>query len=121
MDTDFGALLKQLRLRAGFGLRRFAEMIDMAPSNLSAIEHGRRGAPTDPGKLREIADSLGLGSEDWNRFFDAAKRQGELPPDVRDMAGRRLIPALLRTIDNENLSDAEIERLIADINRRRGG
>ena len=123
MDPRFGETLKRLRLKAGVGLRRFAGMIDMQPSNLSAIEHGRRPPPADPDQLHGMAETLGLvdGSEDWSEFFDSARREGELPADVRDMARRQLVPALLRTIDNRQLSDDEIARLIKDINTGRGG
>jgi transcriptional regulator with XRE-family HTH domain len=120
IETGFGVTLKRLRLGVGVGLRRFAQMIDMQPSNLSAIEHGRRQAPADAGQLREIAEALGLveGSDDWSQFFDAARRDGELPADVRHVASRELVPALLRTIDNRQLSDSDIARLIQDINSR---
>jgi len=123
MDARFGETLKRLRLSAGVGLRRFAEMIDMPPSNLSAMEHGRRQPPSEPERLREIAEALGLvePSDDWNEFFDTARREGELPADVRHVAHRELVPALLRTIDNRQLSDDEIARLIDDINSRQGG
>ena len=124
MDTlEFGALLTKLRLKAGYGLRRFAELIEMAPSNLSAIENGRRSPPDDDGKLREIATALGLaeGSEEWCALFDAARREGDLPADIRHVADRKLIPALLRTIDNRELTDAQIGNLIEEINSGRKG
>jgi hypothetical protein len=84
------------------------------------MEHGRRNPPA-PEKLREVAVTLGLteGSADWERFFDAAGGEG-LPPDVRHLAGRKLVPALLRTIDNRQLSDEEIAQLIAEIKDRKG-
>lgn len=44
----------------------------------------------------------------------------EFPADVRHLAKRRLIPALLRTIDNNNLDDAAIQRLITDIEETQG-
>jgi len=123
MNDTFGPLLKGLRLRAGFGLRRFAALIDMPAPNLSAIEHGRRNPPSDPAKLKELAVALGLeeGSEDWSRFFDAARQQDSWPADVRHLAGRRVVPALLRTIDNRQLSDEEIAQLTEEIRRRQGG
>ncbi len=120
MSTAFGKVLRDLRLTAGFGLRRFAGMVDLEPSNLSAIEHGRRCPPT--AKLQEIADALGLveNSANWQRFFDAAARDGELPADLRHVTRRRLVPALLRTIDNRQLGDDEIRELIREIERRHG-
>lgn len=120
MDSRFGETLRRLRLQAGYGLRRFAELIEIEPSNLSAIEHGRRAAPEK--KLREIADALGLAedSAEWRDLFDSAARDGELPADVRHVANRRLVPALLRTIDNRQLSDEEISELIGRIQTEHG-
>jgi transcriptional regulator with XRE-family HTH domain len=115
MARKFSSLVKKFRLKAGIGLRRFAELIEMAPSNWAAIEAGRRGLPAD--RATDIAEALGLteGSAAWTEFFDAAKEPGEFPADVRHLAKRRLIPALLRTIDNRSLNDVEIQRLIDDI------
>jgi transcriptional regulator with XRE-family HTH domain len=113
----FGPFLRDLRLKANLGLRRFAEMIDIKPSNLSDIENGRRHPPADSEKLRVIAEALGLAedSEEWRRLCDAARRRGDLPADIRHMADRKLVPALLRTIDNQQLGDDELSQLITDI------
>ena len=123
MSASFGKVLKRLRLRAGVGLRRFAEMVGMEPSNYSAMEHGRRRPPTDTEKLREIAEALGLaeGSAEWAEFFDAARKTDELAADVRHVARRKLVPVLLRTIENRQLSDQQIASLIAEIEKRHGG
>jgi transcriptional regulator with XRE-family HTH domain len=122
MNSEFGRILKELRLAVGLGQTQFADMLRIKPSNLSAIEHGRRNPPEDPDRLREIASVLGLeeNSEDWKRFFDAAAacRGDELPADVRHMAGRKLVPVLLRTIDDKQLSDDELAQLIAEIEGR---
>jgi transcriptional regulator with XRE-family HTH domain len=117
MGTPLGSFLKRHRLKAGFGLRRFAELVEIQPSNWSAMEHGRRPLPDDPEKLRQIAEALGLseGSSDWEEFFDEARKPGQLPADVRHLADRELVPALLRTIDNRNLTDGEIEKLIREV------
>jgi transcriptional regulator with XRE-family HTH domain len=122
MSNEFGEILKAARLKAGFGLRRFADMIEMPAPNLSAIEHGRRPAPDDPAKLRDIAVALGLeeDSKEWSDFFDAASRRDALPADVRHMASRKMIPVLLRTIDNRQLDDDAIRRLVSEIEARPG-
>ena len=103
MTAKFGSMTKKLRLKAGFGLRPFAELIEMAPSNWAAIEAGRRPLPSE--RTRDVAEALGLveGSAEWVSFFDAAKSPTEFPADVRHLAKRRLIPALLRTIDKKKL------------------
>ena len=119
---DFGPFLRDLRLKANIGLRRFAELVGIKPSNLSDIENGRRHPPADPDKLREITQALGLAedSEECQRLFDAARRHGDLPADIRHMADRNLVPALLRTIDDMQLGDDDISRLITDIKARPG-
>lgn len=115
MSRKFSSLVKKWRLKSGIGLRRFAELVEMFPSNWAAIEAGRRPLPSE--RARDVADALGLveDSPEWDEFFDAAKEPGDFPADVGHLAKRRLIPALLRTIDNRNLSDDEIQRLIEDI------
>ncbi|MDH4203258.1 MAG: helix-turn-helix domain-containing protein [Phycisphaerae bacterium] len=112
---DFGVFLKKLRLTAGFGLRSFAEMIEMPASNLSAIEHGRRAMPED--KLPLVAQVIGLekGSSDWNRFFDLAKDANDIPADIKPIVSKGFVPALLRTIDNVQLTDEDIKGLIEEI------
>lgn len=118
-DESFGSYLKELRLKAGFGLRRFANLIEMKASNLCDIEHGRRRMPKE--RLEAIADVLGLekGSADWEHFFELARTRGELPADVQQMAERRFMPALLRTIDNAQLSDDDIKQMIHEIQGRK--
>lgn len=110
-----GSFLKKLRLDAGFGLRTFAEMIEMPASNLSAVEHGRRSMPEE--KIMLVAQVIGLekGSETWDQFFDLAKSAGDIPADVRSIASKGFVPALLRTIDNVQLTDDDIQNLIHEI------
>lgn len=44
--TPFGARLRQLRLERGVTQKQMATAIGVSPAYLSALEHGRRGAPS---------------------------------------------------------------------------
>ena len=44
--TPFGAKLRELRAARGVTLKAMAEAIGVSGAYLSALEHGRRGAPT---------------------------------------------------------------------------
>ena len=111
----FGDFLKKLRLDSGFGLRKFSELLEMPPSNLSAVEHGRRKMPDD--KLLLAADILGLekGTKKWEEFFDLASQAEDIPVDIQSIATKGFVPALLRTIDNYQLTDDDIKNLIREI------
>lgn len=116
LPLDFKKLLKAFRLRAGFGLRRFAEFVGESPSNYAGVESGQRPPWRTVEKLRRVADALGLreGTTDWDVFFLAAKKCVGLPPDVEHILERPLIPALLRTVDSMRLSDEELRALIEE-------
>lgn len=118
-NESFGSYLKELRLKSGFGLRRFANLIEMKASNLCDIEHNRRAMPKE--YMEPVAEALSLekGSSDWEKFFELACKSDELPADVQRVARRRFVPALLRTIDNVKLSDDDIKRLIDEIQGRK--
>jgi len=115
----FGRSLNRLRLAAGYGLRRFATLIEMKASNLCDIEHDRRAMPIE--YVEPVAEALGLarGTKEWDRFFDLARRSDSLPADVQHVARRDFVPALLRTIDNVQLTDDDMRKLIDEIQGRK--
>src|SRR3990172_9292724 len=119
----FGEFLRESRLKAGFGLRAFAEVVEMQPSNLSNIEHGRIYPPQNSKILTRIADSLGFpkGSQERQRLFDLAvsHKKSALPSDVASFAAKTPgIPVLLRTIQNKSLGKEDIEKLTDFINEQ---
>jgi transcriptional regulator with XRE-family HTH domain len=111
---EFGQLHRELRLRAGYGLRRFAKLIGELPSNLSAMECGSRASWRSLEKLRTDANALGLeeGSLDWERFFIAARRDDLLPGELGSLLEREETLVALRTINEMRLSDEELRQLV---------
>ena len=65
----FDQFLREKRLEKKLGLREFARLIDMQPSNYCSIESGSFPAP-DERKLRIIAKVLGLTTEEQRLLFD---------------------------------------------------
>lgn len=118
----FGGCLRELRLKAGYGLRRFAVETGFQPSNLSNLERGKLRPPREAERLGQIAEALGLleGTRDWVRFFDLAAdaQKAPLPADVEGYALRhKAIPVLLRTAKAKKLTDREFRELADYINR----
>ena len=121
MERDFAKLLKALRLRAGYGLREFAELIGESPSNYVGRESGKLGPWRSQAKLRKVAEALALreGVEDWDAFFIAAGQDLVcLPPDIERQIERPFFPALLRTV--ERLSEDELRDFVNDLRQKKG-
>lgn len=121
----FGEFLRKSRLKAGYGLRSFALAIDMQPSNLSNIEHGRINPPQDPRMLTIVAETLGFkkNSKNWRCLFDLAvsHKPKALPADVIEFASKAPgVPVLLRTIEDKKLSKKELEELAEYIAQQYG-
>ena len=120
--TTFGELLRKLRLEeAKMGLRAFADLIEMAPSNLSNIERDRIMPPAGKKKLQQISDALGLAQDNPNRqkLFDlSATARSRVPADVEEtIKENKAIPILVRTVANKQLDEKELIELTEFINK----
>ena len=112
----FGDLLKKLRLEeANIGLRAFADLIDMKPSNLSNLERDRIAPPASRKAIDSICDALGLAKTDPRRetFFDlAAEAKNRIPADVAEAVKEQQgVPVLVRTVANKQLSEKKLKEL----------
>ena len=119
-DMAFGSYLRQLRLRAGFGLRRFADRVPMKPSNLCRLEAGRVPPPKDANRLRKITQALGLDAEspECITLNDLASkaRPGTIAPDLGEyVATQPGVPLLLRTVRGKRLGARRLQQLAAYI------
>lgn len=70
--TPFGARLRVLRAERGITLRAMAATIGVSPAYLSALEHGRRGAPS-PGLIHQICEHYNLIWDDAHELADLAR------------------------------------------------
>ena len=70
--TPFGEKLRRLRTERGILQRDMAAALEVSPAYLSALEHGRRGAPT-AGLIHQICSYLGLIWDDADELKALAK------------------------------------------------
>jgi transcriptional regulator with XRE-family HTH domain len=112
----FGNYFKSKRLELGLTLRKFCQMYDLDPGNISKLERGRLQPPQNEEKLAEYAAMLKLkpGSDDWQKFHDlAAAEAGRIPPDLlADEEVLAKLPVLFRTLRGQQVSDEELDALI---------
>jgi len=116
INTSFGLFLKKLRVEeANIGLRSFAELVELQPSNLSNMERGKLPPPANKETLDRICAALGLSLTDPRRaeLFDlAAQYSGRIPADIVDVVKENEgVPVLVRTIANKQLSDEKLREL----------
>lgn len=64
MRSQFGELLAQRRKEKSLTLRKLSQFVGLSPSFLSEVETGRRLPPMDEGKVRDIAEVLGIDKEE---------------------------------------------------------
>lgn len=57
--TPFGARLRSLRAAHGMTLKQLAAALQVSTAYLSALEHGKRGAPST-GLVHQVCDVFGL-------------------------------------------------------------
>ena len=115
-SKTFEAFLKEKRLNRQIGLRALAKQIEMQPSNYCSIESGSKPAPPED-KLRLIAKTLDLSTEEERVLFDlAARSRDDIPSDIKDLIRRdSVIPALLRTVEDEKIGTEQIKAIVKDI------
>jgi transcriptional regulator with XRE-family HTH domain len=117
---NWGEFVRRKRLSAGYGLREFADLVGLHPSNYNHMEKGRMAPPQEKARLDQIAEVLGIraGSNDYATLMNlAVGKRGKLPADVAEFARKNaLVPALLRTLANRRLSRQEFQNLIQRLN-----
>ena len=111
--TPFGARLRELRAARGISLKAMAQAIGVSAAYLSALEHGRRGAPT----WYLVQRIITFFNVIWDEAEDLERlAQDSDPRIVVDTAGlspkaTQFANRLARQIGS--LGDAEIAALLA--------
>jgi|GEM_PF-504982 len=116
-NQTFGDYVRKERLDRNMSLRQFAKDCGFQPSNYCHVENGTLN-PT-PVQVEKIATVFGFeeGSDSYRKLLDlAAKARKGVASDLQKLIeSDKLIPALLRTVEDENVSPEDLRKIIEGI------
>lgn len=113
----FGDFVRGKRLERNISLRQFAKSCGFQPSNYCHVENGTLN-PTNE-QVDKIAVFLDYqaGSYEYRLLLDlAAKARNGVPSDLQKLIqDNKLIPALLRSVEDEKVGPDTLRAIIEDI------
>ena len=117
LKKNFGAFIRELRIKSGIGQRELAKKVGLAASYLNDIEKDKRSAPKNQ-VIKKISDIL---KADLNILNDlAGNSKKSLPPDIIDFVGKNpKVISLIRSLKNNNLNNDELEKIETSINKNK--
>jgi transcriptional regulator with XRE-family HTH domain len=115
--SRFGVFVRDRRGEIRLTLRAFAERAAIDPGNLSKMERGRESPPQDEAVLDRICRALELEEPAARELKDIALvENGRIPSDIlenEELMAR--MPVLLRTVNNQPLTDEQLAALVKAI------
>jgi transcriptional regulator with XRE-family HTH domain len=79
--TPFGEKLRELRTARGILQQDMAAALAVSPAYLSALEHGRRGAPS-AGLIHQICEFFGLIWDDADELKALRRKRTSFPQET---------------------------------------
>ena len=117
MITDFGKILRIIRINSGDAAKEMAEKLGISVPYLNAIENGRRDIPTDlPDK---IIETYNLSGRDRKNIRDAVvSSKDKVKIDLTELAEkkRRVILALAQ----DEIDDDVMDEICKIVNAKKG-
>lgn len=118
----FGEFFRIKRVELGLTLRKFCELYNFDPGNISRLERNILPPSLDDDKLTEYATALKIkrDSEEWVLFHDLAHTaKGAIPTDLKDNPQViSFLPAFFRTVRCKKLDKEKIQQLLKLLNDR---
>ena len=119
--TPFGEKLRALREARGINQAELAAALDVSPAYLSALEHGKRGAPSWA-FLQKIIQYFGLFWDDAEQLQDLAHlSKPKVTIDTAGMDARATRAANLLARRIGRLNDRELDQLLAFLSEQPRG
>ena len=117
MSKKFGPFIREIRIQKGLGQRELASKIGVSASYLNDIEKDKRTAPKLD-IIKKISSILSIDNKKLNDLAGISKNT--LAPDVNDFIVKNpKINSLIRTIQENNLNDKQIESIENSISKKK--
>jgi choline kinase/DNA-binding XRE family transcriptional regulator len=112
---SFGSLIRESRIKNGFGQRELATKIGVAASYLNDIEKEKRSAPKQI-VIKKISKILKININILNDLAGISK--GNVAPDIGEyIENNPKIVSLIRSIKENNLDEEQIEKIENSLNK----
>jgi len=117
MNKKFGPFIREIRIQKGIGQRALASKIGVSASYLNDIEKEKRSAPKLD-IIKKISSILSIDNKKLNDLAGYSKKT--LAPDISDFIVKNpKINSLIRTIQENNLNEKQIELLENSISKKK--
>jgi transcriptional regulator with XRE-family HTH domain len=108
MLTEFGKLLRIIRINSGDSSKIMAKKLNLSPSYLSAIENGKRNVPSDMEK--QLYGAYPLSDVDKEKIHKAMFNSVEtIKINLTDFAEKK--QKLIFAITRDNISEDTIDKM----------
>lgn len=114
MLTEFGKVLRKIRIDKGMLLKDMAGALNISPAFLSAVETGKKSIPDDfVGRIASLLD-YSKGSDDYAALEDSASMsKGEAPMKDLPRKHQQAVLAFARNLGSLNAE--EVDKLLGMI------
>lgn len=120
-DQNFGEFLQTKRKQQKITLRQLAEKLDLSAPFLSDVEKGRRNS-LDMDRLVMLRQILNLSDDEYETMLNlAGKQRKTVAPDLPEyIMERDYVSAALRTARDLDAGEAEWQRFVEELKKRKG-
>jgi len=117
MNKKFGPFIREIRIQKGLGQRELASKIGVSASYLNDIEKDKRTAPKLD-IIKKISKILSIDNKKLNDLAGISKKT--LAPDINDFIAKNpKINSLIRTIQENDLNEKQIESIENSISKKK--
>lgn len=117
MITEFGKLLRIIRINCGDSAKDMARKLNMSPSYLSTIENGKRNIPPDMEAL--LIRAYNLSDKDKEKLRKAMVKSSDMVKiDLTELAEKK--KQMIYEITKGNLDEETIDQLCKIMREKKG-